>query len=502
MNTPTATALAAALAALTPLASFTPPTGPLPQAPEDETHQRIERYLHDRFEETGVPGASYAIIDLEGDTYASAWGETGGAGPVDLGTPFLWGSVAKPVTATAAMTLVEDGLLDLDEPVAAYLPDFALADEDRSDRITVRHLLEQSSGIPEGTGITDDFGHRDDPYGEAVADLADVEPLADPGEDFAYASANYVVLGAVIEAVAGVPYADYLRTAVLDPLGMDTVVATGDEARQVPRGHSVVFGLPRPIKTRFDQTGPSYGYLGGTITDLQRFAEAMLDEERLAGVVTPESVALMQTGAVEVNDTVDYGLGWRVDERNADLGTSTVWHTGGAPGFTAGVILLPELDRAVVVAQNRYGYFQDAELVGTMLGAARMLAGGEPAETASDPLYPVLLVGLSLLIAASAFLVVRTFIRMGKARKASPAALIVGAGCWTVAGLAVAYVSFVVVPGLAPSRAAFTGMAPDVAGLTTALGVAALIVAAVRIWNAVVRIRPSRTRRRSRPSRA
>ncbi|MCD0442815.1 beta-lactamase family protein [Glycomyces sp. A-F 0318] len=481
MNT---TAIAAALAALTPLA------GPLPQAPPDDgSHHRIERYLEERFEATGVPGAAYAIIDLDGDTHAAAWGETGDGDPVGLDTPFLWGSVAKPVTATAAMTLVEDGLLDLDEPVTTYLPDFTLADEDRSDRITVRHLLEQTSGIPEGTGVTDDYGHREDPYGEAVADLADVEPLAEPGEAFEYASANYVVAGAVIEAVAGVPYEEYLRAAVLDPLGMDGVVATEDAAAEVPRGHAVVFGRSWPITTGFDPTGPSYGYLGGTVTDLQRFAEAMLDEDRLNGVLTPESVALMHTGAAEVGDTVDYGLGWRVDERNDDLGTNTVWHTGGTPGFSAGVILLPELDRAVVVAQNRYGYLQDGELIGTMLGAARMLAGGEPAEHGPDPLYPSLLTGLCLLTAAAVFMIVRTLRRLGRARKATPAKAITGAACWTVAALAVAYVSFFFVPGMAPSWAAYVGIAPDVAWLLVALGVAGLLLAAVRIWSAVVRLR-------------
>lgn len=481
MNT---TALAAALAALAPL------TGPPPQAPADDgPHHRIERYLEERFEATGVPGAAYAIIDLEGESRAAAWGETGDGDPVDLDTPFLWGSVAKPVTATAAMTLVEDGLLDLDAPVTAYLPDFALADEDRSDRITVRHLLEQTSGLPEGTGVTDRYDHHEDPYGEAVADLADVEPLAEPGEAFQYASANYVVAGAVVEAVAGVPYTEYLRAAVLDPLGMDTVVTTRAQTDAVPRGHSVVFGQPWPTDAEFDQTGPSYGYLGGTVTDLRRFAEAMLDEERRAGVVTADSVALMHTGAAEMNGTIDYGLGWRVDERNADLGVTTVWHTGGTPGFSAGVILLPELDRAVVVAQNRYGYFQDGELIGTMLGAARMLAGGEPAEHGPDRLYPALLTGLCLLIAAAALMSAWTLLRLGKAPRRSAAALIAGAASWTAAALAVAYVSFFLVPGLAPSRSAFVGMATDVAWLLAALGAVALLLAAARIWSAAVRLR-------------
>ncbi|PRY56973.1 serine hydrolase domain-containing protein [Glycomyces artemisiae] len=472
--------LAATLAAFAPIM-------PLPQVPaEEQPYYDVAEYLERRFEETGVPGAAYSIVDLDGNSYSVGWGADGSGDPVDLGTPFLWGSVAKPVTAAAVMTLVEDGRLDLDAPVTDYLPDFTLADQDRSDRITVRDLLRQTTGIPEGTGLTDRFDHHDDPYGDAVADLADVEPISEPGESFEYASANYVVAGAVVEAAAGMPYEQYLHEAVLDPLGMIGAVTTAEDAADVPRGHAVAFGQPFPVKTRFDQTGPSYGYLGGNIQDLTAFA---VDQLGGSAILTPESAAETHTGAIEVNDTVDYGLGWRVDSRNADLGTATVWHTGGAPGFSAGVILLPELGRAVVVAQNRYGYFEDAALIGTMLGAARMLAGGDPVEPESDPLYPSLLAGLCVLLLAALAAVYLTFLRLGKARKANRPLTITGMACWVLAALATAYVSFALVPGLAPSRAAFFGMMPDIAWLFTALGVAALVTAAVRVWAGTVRLR-------------
>ncbi|MEU6249061.1 serine hydrolase domain-containing protein [Glycomyces sp. NPDC047010] len=474
--------LAASLAAFTPLI-------PLPQTDvEEQPYSEVSEYLEQRFEETGVPGAAYSIIDLNGESHSYAWGTDGSGDPVDLGTPFLWGSVAKPVTSAAVMTLVEDGLIDLDEPVTTYLPDFTLADKDRSDRITVRDLLQQTTGIPEGTGITDRFEHHDDPYGDAVADLAGVEPFTDPGETLEYASANYVVVGAVVEAVTGMSYEEYLHEAVLDPLGMTGAVTDVEGAADVPRGHAVAFGQPVPVKTRYDQTGPAYGYLGGNIQDLTAFAADQLGE---SAILTPESVAETHTAAVEFSDTVDYGLGWRVDGRNADLGATTVWHTGGAPGFSAGVILLPELDRAVVVVQNRYGYFQDGQLIGTMLGAARMLAGGEPVEPESDLLYPSLLAGLCALTLAAVATVFLTFLRLGKARKVNRSLVITGMACWVLAAFATAYVSFALVPGLAPSRAAFFGMMPDVAWLFTALGTAALIAAAVRVWAGAVLLRRS-----------
>jgi CubicO group peptidase (beta-lactamase class C family) len=386
------------------------------------------------------------------------------------------------------MTLVENGLVELDAPVIEYLPDFTLADQAHSDRITVRHLLEQTSGIPEGTGITDRFEHRDDPYGEAVADLADTEPFAAPGETFRYASANYLVAGAVVEAVTGMSYQEYLRTAVLDPLGMDTAITTEADAAAVPDGHTGAFGQAVAIDTQYDQTGPSYGYLGGTVTDLERFATAHLGDG--SPVVSPESLAAMHTGAAEVSDLIDYGLGWRVDSRNEDLGTTTVWHTGGAPGYAAGILLLPEIDRAIVIVQNRYAHFEEGALIGTMLGAARMLAGGEPAAAEGDLLYPGLLTVLSLLILAAAVFLVVTVVRIIKGPRSSVrrGPVIAGSLCWAVVAAAAAYVAWVAVPGLAPSRSLFFLLAPDVAWLLTVLGVAAPLVAAARIWHGLMRL--------------
>jgi CubicO group peptidase (beta-lactamase class C family) len=481
--------IAAALAALVPLA------GPLPQAPraadeaQDELVGAVSDYLDARFDANGVPGAAYAILSADGDVSTAFWGRDGDGDDVDDATPFLWGSVAKPVTATAAMTLVEDGRIDLDAPVIDYLPDFTLADPARSDRITVRHLLEQTSGLPEGTGVTDRFTPTADPYGDAVADLAGVEPFADPGDTFQYASANYLVAGAVIEAVAGVRYADYLREAVLDPLGMDGAVVTAEDAAGVPGGFAPVFGRAAPVETRFDPAGPSYGYLGGDVGDLTAFAALQLG--RGDSVVSPESSVLMHSGAAEVSDTIEYGLGWRVDGRNADLGTSTVWHTGGAPGFSAGVLLLPELGRGLVVVANRYGVFEDGRLIGAMLGAVRILAGGAAEVVEGDPLYPGLLVGLPVFIAAALVLVVWSVVRIVKGLRPvrRRSIVVAGAGGWVVAAAVVAWVSFVAVPGLAPSRVVFFLMAPDVAWLLVGLGVAAGLVAVVRVWSAVARLR-------------
>ncbi|WP_051704330.1 serine hydrolase [Glycomyces sp. NRRL B-16210] len=471
-------------------------SGPLPppQAPATDFAD-IDAYIESRLEQTKVPGAAWAVVTADGIEHQAAWGEDGGGAPVTGSTPFLWGSVAKPVTATAVMTLVEDGRIDLDEPARAYLPEFTLADPARAERITVRHLLEQTSGIPEGTGVTDrfDFDAGADPYGEALADLAEAEPFAEPGAEFEYASANYLVLGALVQAVSGMDYEDYLREAVLDPLGMDTAVADADAGAAVPDGHTFVFGQPVAIDAPFDPTGPSYGYLGGSAADLAAFASASLPGGE--GAVSQDSLALMQTPAVSMNERIDYGLGWKIDDRNADLGTTTVWHTGGAPGYFAAVVLLPELDRAVVIAQNAYGHFQDGALVGTALGAARIAAGGDGYELESDWTYPAALAAIAALLLLGVVLVIRTVRRlrsgvMETRRRWTVWAAMAG---WVVLGTAVTYAAAVAVPAMAPSRILYVLMAPDLAWGLYALGLVGLTLAAMRLWQGARRLRGHRT---------
>lgn len=451
--------------------------------------------LRERFAATGTPGAAWALVDGESVEQVGTWGRDGDGAPVTEDTPFLWGSVSKPVTATAVLTLVEAGKVDLDQPVRTYLPAFTLADDGFAARITVRHLLEHTSGIPEGAAeVTDRFTRRADPYGEAVADLAEVTPLAAPGTRFTYASVNYLVLGAVVEAVSDRPYADYLREHVLEPLDMTGAVTTPDQASGVPDGHSYAFGQPVGLAARFDEAGPSYGYLGGTVTDLAHFAMAQLNGGRYRStqVVARASVEQMQHGTVRVTDAQRYGLGWRDDTRVAGNGVRSVWHAGASPGYQAMVVLLPGLDRGIVVLQNIYGFFHDGRLAATGLHAARLLAGGRPGDLPDDSTYPALLTGLVAVLAAALGAVGWTVYRVVRPATTLPRRrrVLVSATCWTLGALALAYLAGILVPHTAGASLSLVRLwAPDVGWLLTAIAIAGVLLAVTRLAAAYRRLR-------------
>jgi CubicO group peptidase (beta-lactamase class C family) len=468
--------------------------GPAGESPG--VYRAVDTYLAARAAATRTPGMAYAVVSRDGVDHVGVYGKDGDDADVTAATPFLWGSVSKPVTAAAVMTLAEDGLLHLDDRVREHLPAF-VPTGDGADRITVRHLLQHTSGLTDGAGLTDRFDDRPDPYGMAIADLAGTAPDFPPGEKHSYASTNYLVLGAVVEAVSGQSFATYLRERVLDPLGMDTAITTTASAGELTGGHRVVLGRPVGLAPRFDPAGPSYGYLGGSVEDLAHFAVAMLGEgTHPAGrILEPASAAQLLRGTQPVNGTQRYGLGWRDSSGNADLGTRTVWHGGAAPGYQAMIVLLPEAGRGIVVLQNLYGYFQDAELAAAGLGAARILAGGEPRSVSADATYPVLLgvlaTTLAAMTAATAWSVARMFRprqeRRGRRR------ILLGGAAGVLVGLTLAWLAGLAVPGSVDAEPELIRLvAPDISALLTGLALSGLVFAAARTTGTALRYRRHR----------
>ena len=314
----------------------------------------------------GVPGAQLGILrfDPDGDdelvvaTHGVLNQET--AAPVTPDSIFQIGSITKVWTATVVMQLVDEGLAELDAPVVEVLPELRLADPDVTKHVTLRHLLNHTSGI-DGDVFTD-TGRGDDcleRYVELLAEQTQNHPL---GATWSYCNAGFSVLGRVIEKLTGKTWDEALRERLFTPLGLDRTITLPEEAllHAAAVGHvtqdgqkqlAAVWQLPRSL-------GPA-GLVTANAADVLAFARL-----HLAGGVAPDgtrvlsedAAAAMAAHQADLPDKYSlgdsWGLGWI---RFGWDGHRLYGHDGNTIGQAAFLRVLPEAGLAVTLLTNNDG---------------------------------------------------------------------------------------------------------------------------------------------------
>ncbi len=236
--------------------------------------------------------------------------------PVDGQTRFEAASLTKPVVATATLRLAERGVLDLDRPLADILPYPRLAHDARHEKITPRHVLSHSSGLPNWGGKR-------------------LELLFDPGQRFSYSGEGFVFLQKALEHKLGRSLQQILSREIFDPLGMasSSVVWRDDFEATATQGHDE-WGEGRDLRRSEEANAASS--LITTATDYARFVSALLNHKLLE----PDSWTAMFSPAIntqgwgsgtpEAQAHIDWGLGWGLER--TDHGR-LLWHWGDNGSF-------------------------------------------------------------------------------------------------------------------------------------------------------------------------
>ncbi|MFE9722282.1 serine hydrolase domain-containing protein [Streptomyces sp. NPDC005794] len=473
-----------------------------PSAADSRRWAAIDAFVEERFDATGTPGAALTVIEGGQVVHERGFGEDSRGRAVTPDTPFLWGSVAKPLTGLAVLQLTEAGAVHLDAPVRTYLPWFRLADKDVSDRITVRHLLTNTSSIP--TSATTEVGDRYDnspgALSKAVRDLSEISPEGEPGESYAYSSAGYAVLGALVEEVSGRPFGSYLHEKILDPLGMKHAVASERDfsREQVPPGHRFVFDDPARFDAPYDTSGTPGAHMGGTARDLSRLVLAELGGGQLEGrrVLSAKGIAESQRGQVD-SDADRFGLGWSVGTLE-DTNERMVWKSGSLPGHDAMIVMLPDSGRAVIVLQNAFHLLRAQEFHDAAIGTAQLLSGAEPRSTPTDPLATLLPWAMVVLAGLLALCVVAPALRFLATRRAAAWArsrrrIVLNALASAAGSLALAALLWWVLPSaLGGSIDSALLWLPDVGWAAIGVVALALVLAVERLLLGVVDVRRGR----------
>jgi CubicO group peptidase (beta-lactamase class C family) len=255
-----------------------------------------------------------------------------GAAGVEPDFVFRPGSITKLLTATLVVQCAVEGLLDLDDPLARYVPELTL---DGPHEVRVRHLISHSSGIDAGDVFVDTGD--DDPVARYVELLQGTGFLFEPGRTFSYNNAGFVLAGRVLEVVRGMPWTDVVRTQLFEPLGMSSSGFSRLDAEYTVD----VGGEQRSLgQITFPSLGPAGGTLTATAGDMARFLRWHLEQPwtapmRELAAPAPGGVALMH-GA---------GMGWMVWEGSTRIG-------GANPGMSGQLAFEPATGAALVTLTN------------------------------------------------------------------------------------------------------------------------------------------------------
>jgi CubicO group peptidase (beta-lactamase class C family) len=297
-----------------------------------------------RVAEKRVPATVVAVAGPTGQPRAAAFGVGGEGEPITFAHRFSVASVTKPIVATAVMQAIEEGLLALETPIVERLPRFTPPSPGggNSGEITIRHLLNHTSGVVDPPLIPDPRRTADAIIGEISANPLEFPP----GSAYHYASDTFLLLAEIVRlADATETFAESLRRRVLTPLEMSATSFRATESGQ-PSAPVGMIGLSDMQLAAYGRWFEPLEHPGGgvwsTVGDLIRFGQAMLNGGSLGGVrvLRPESVALMTSdqtaGLLQPGDPpspVHYGLGWDKSTINERLpGSPSAYDHAGSSG--------------------------------------------------------------------------------------------------------------------------------------------------------------------------
>ncbi|WP_323789383.1 serine hydrolase domain-containing protein [Psychroserpens sp.] len=269
----------------------------------------------------------------------------------NLDTQVRTASIAKSMTAVAVMQLVAKGLIDLDKPIATYIPEFI---QKGDIKITTKHVLSHTSGISAYKNSKEVENKTDfNSLKEAYDVFKDRKLRFEPGTEFFYTSYGYVVLGLLIENVSGMPYETYMQKNIWDTAGM---INTGVEKFDVTRENASALyhkqnkgKLKKATPNNLSNRIPGGGFYS-TTTDVLLFGNALLNNT----LISEESLGLMtQHHSLEkVNNS--YGFGFFLYGKQPNEG-SIFGHGGAQTGSSTQLFVVPSLKTVIAVMSNTSG---------------------------------------------------------------------------------------------------------------------------------------------------
>jgi D-alanyl-D-alanine carboxypeptidase len=317
----------------------------------------MAQYLQQLTQKDSIPGLSL-LVAHKGKvmkTFSTGFGNLENQVPARQQTVYELASVSKPITATALMVLVEQGKVSLDSSIAAYLGKVP----DSYRPVTVRHLMSHTAGIP-----SDHYTHTKlyaptplrYTVRDQLTDLFAIKPTAVPGEKYQYSNTGFFLQAAIIEAVSGQTYQQFMQQQVFDKAGMgqsffingDSIVPNRAQGYTKRKNRWVRFSLESTLQAL---NANGFGGLLSTTSDLHRFVEALLKGQLInrASFLRMLQPTLLNDGKAagpKNYPAASVGLGWHF---KTVAGKKCIYHTGHTG---TALLCFPEEELTIVLLSN------------------------------------------------------------------------------------------------------------------------------------------------------
>ena len=334
--------------------------------------EHINRYIQSR----QIPGCAIAVVHHNEVVYMRGFGvkTLGTKDKIDADTIFQLGSVSKPVAATLAAILENQGLLKFDDPVSQYIPNFSLNSKQSHHQLKIRHILSHSSGIPRGGFNNLIEAHSTFP--EIISALKRAKVVSSFGRRYDYHNAVYSLISEVTQCACGNSFNHALKTKLLLPLNMTHTSSTLDgllatDNRASPHTKTRKGLIPCATYSKGYYTVAPAGGINSNVRDMAIFLKAhmggyphVVNHRMLAKLHTPQvpTKLLLRSndGPADLIKNARYALGWRVVDFSQHR---LIYHGGWLKGFTNFVGFIPDHELGIIILHNGDSKFSTSTAV-------------------------------------------------------------------------------------------------------------------------------------------
>lgn len=313
----------------------------------EQKEQKIESFLQKTAKTYRIPAMSVCVVDNRGIVHSFNWGNNGDS-TITSDSPFYLGSTSKTFTALAIMRLVEQGKIEIDNSVKDYLPDFEIQNKEYESKITVRHLLNHTSGLS-SKGMQDTSMGIDN-LDDELNVLNMCNPDYAPGIHYAYFNSNYRLLGLLVERVSEMSFQNFMANEIFLPLNMYRTTA-GLTTGVVPvSGHGQLFGIPIEREQVFRKGAVPSGYIISTTNDISKFLIEELKAYKGESTILKKETILKTWQPFDTSDN-SYAMGWLAVKDSSR--NKFYVHGGALEGYQSFFYLNPDKNIGFVILMNQ-----------------------------------------------------------------------------------------------------------------------------------------------------